>query len=54
MGSANFVEGKALRKGKQECKDDLLHTFIHSLKCVTSYLSQSHCSDTVSSFPAVA
>lgn len=54
MGSANFVEGKALRKDKQECSDDLLYTFIHSLEHVTSYLSQSHCSDAVSSFPTVA
>lgn len=54
MGSANFVEGMALRKDKQECSDDLLYTFIHFLKRVTSYLCHPHCPDAVSSFPTVA
>lgn len=53
MGSANFFEGKALRKDKQERSDDLVCTRIHSLKRVTSHLSQSHCSNAVSSFTTV-
>lgn len=54
MGSANSVQGKALRKDKQECSDDLIYIFIHSLERVTSYLSLSHCSDAVSSFLTAA
>lgn len=54
IGSDNFVGGKVLRKDRQECSDDLVYTCIHSLEHVTSHLSQSHCSNAVSSFPTVA